>query len=284
MAYDPEEARMFASLASVPYCDNLNPVLDWTCIACKDSKTPLVPGRIRIIDGDHFNATRIIVGKLRDQPGCLMAFRGSNNLENWIRDFQFWEIQPSMYEDCDGCKVHHGFYEIWKNVRGLAVAALEDVGCAPASLTDNAIYVTGHSLGAALTHLAMFTLQDHGFDVKKTYSFEAPRIGNRAFASAFDERFTRTFPVFRITHAMDPVPLLPPRAFGYVHVQTEVYYNKSGSYRICEAVEDRSCIRQYWDVPRLVLFNSGDHCASPLVPSGDICNPVGCAHSEEIVV
>ena len=41
---------------------------------------------------------------------------------------------------------------------------------------DNLLYITGHRLGAALTHLAMFTLNDAGWNISKTYSFEAPRI------------------------------------------------------------------------------------------------------------
>jgi len=280
--YDPEEARMFASLSSVTYCDEVKKVLDWTCTACADSKTALVPGQIKIVDGGTRNATRIIIGKLRDQAGCLMAFRGSDNLENWMRDLQAWQIGPTAFEHCEGCEVHRGFYDIWKNVEPLVLSALEDVGCAAVSLTENVLYVTGHSLGAALTHLSMFTLQEHGFDVKKTYSFEAPRIGNKAFSDTFTKRFTRAFPVFRITHYKDPVVHLPPEALGYTHVQTEVYYNKTGGYKICATVEDKQCADQFWDVPGMVAFHSGDHCSSPLVPNGDICNP-GCADLVTIV-
>lgn len=283
--YDENESRMFASLSSVSYCESMDKVYSWTCTACSESKTRLVPGKIRVVDAGTKNATRIIIGKLRDQSGCLMAFRGSNNVENWVRDFQFWEIDPSSFDGCDGCKVHHGFYDIWKNVREPALTALKDVGCKPdENDADNLLYVTGHSLGAALTQLAMFALDDAGFNIAKTYSFEAPRIGNKAFSEAFSSRFLRKFPVFRITHYMDPVPHLPPEALGYIHVQKEVYYNRTGSYKICENVEDRSCADKHWDILNLVAFHSGDHCSSPLVPNGDICNPVGCEPSMTTVV
>jgi len=283
MDYDPVEARMFASLSSVTYCVDLEKVLDWTCTSCADSKTALVPGRIKIIEGGTKNATRILVGKLRDQDGCVVAFRGSDNRENWIRDFEVWRIVPSTFDECDGCKVHSGFYDIWKNVRGLVMSALSDVGCAPAS-TDNVLYVTGHSLGAALTHLAMFSFEDAGFNVTKTYSFEAPRTGNRVFSDTFTQRFTRRFPVFRVTHHMDPVPHLPLQVMGYTHVQTEVYYNKTGGYKLCSQLEDKSCADQFRDVAGLVIFHSGDHCRSSLVPNGDICNPIGCGKDLSIIV
>jgi hypothetical protein len=249
----------------------------------------LVKGKIKVMDAGEYNATRVLVGKLRDQSGCLVAFRGSDNVMNWVRDFQFWDIRPTAFKDCIGCEVHSGFYEIWKNVEDLVVGALSDVGCSNDKKSkDNAIYVTGHSLGAALTHISMFALHDQGFHVTKTYSFEAPRIGNKAFSQAFSQRFVRKFPVYRITHYMDPVVHLPPEDFGYEHVETEVYYDSAGGYRVCAAAagtenETSSCANQFWNIPDMVTFHSGDHCTSSLVPNKDICNPVGCGSKQLIV-
>lgn len=276
--YDPDEAQMFASLSSVTYCESMDRVLDWTCGACAESKTRLIPGKIKIVDGGAANATRVLVGRLQDQSGCLVAFRGSDNLMNWIRDLQYYEVVPTTFEDCDGCKVHSGFYTIWKNVRDLVVNALQEIQCDQA---NNLLYVTGHSLGAALTHLAMFHFANAGFAVAKSYSYEAPRIGNKAFAAAFSDRFSRKFPVYRITNRQDPVVHLPPEAFGYSHVQTEVHYNSTGGYKVCDDSEDASsgCADSYWNIPGMLALHSGDHCASDLVPNGDICNPQGCQSS-----
>lgn len=276
--YDPVIARSFASLSSMTYCSDATKILDWTCGPCQDAKTKLVPGKIRIIDAGARNATRIVVGKLADQHGCLMAFRGSDNAENWLRDFEAWKLHPEPYSDCKGCKVHHGFYTIWDNVKDLVLRSINEVGCgkfAP-STPDNLLYITGHSLGAALTHLAMFSLSDAGWVIAKTYSFEAPRTGNKAFSDGFNSRFTRKFPVFRITHYRDPIVHLPPEAFGYNHVPAEVYYDKNGDYTVCEDGEDEKCADQFSDIPGMIAFHSGDHCSSSLVPNGDICNPKGC--------
>ena len=184
--YDPSIAQHFASLSSATYCGNTTGVLDWTCQACVDSATPLVPGKIRIIDSGTKNATRVIVGKLKDQHGCLMIFRGSDNVQNFITDLDAWEIKPTDFVDCKGCRVHSGFYQIWEQVQDEVMAAIHDVGCAQYRMRghnpDNLLYITGHSLGAALTHLAMFTLNNAGWNISKTYSFEAPRIGNNAFS------------------------------------------------------------------------------------------------------
>lgn len=259
----------------------MRPVLNWTCTACKDSKTPLVPGKIRIIDSGIDNATRIVIGKIADQNGCVVAFRGSDNTMNFLRDAQYYRVHPSNgYLDCDGCLVHSGFYEVWEWLRDQVKQSLVEVGCSPdASSVDNLLYVTGHSLGAALTHLAMFTLHDDGFKIAESYSFEAPRVGNKAFSDTFSKRFTRKFPVFRITHSQDPVVHLPPVEVGFQHVQQEIWYNSTGGYKMCPNVEDTSCSGQYWDVPWMAWEHRGDHCASPLVPNGDICMPVGCVNT-----
>jgi hypothetical protein len=286
-AFDIEEAKRFASLASLTYCEDTSKVIAWTCQACIDSKTPVKPGSVRIIDAGSLNATRIVIAKLRDQNGCLMSFRGSNNVLNWVRDFQTWEVKPTAFADCDGCKVHDGFFEIWKNVQDVVVKTVRDVGCSQEAGADNLLYITGHSLGAALTHLAMFALDSAGFQVAKSYSFEAPRVGNTAFREAFSNLFTRKTPVYRITHAQDPVVHVPPEAFGFSHVEKEVWFDSEGGYKVATEAGDPSCADQYWNVPDMIAFHVGDHCGTTpgtLLPNNDFCNPVGCAGSSNVVV
>jgi len=71
------------------YCENTQQVEDWTCQPCKDSNTSMVPGQVKVLDVGIRNKTRIVVGKLQDQDGCILAFRGSSNARNWISDFAF---------------------------------------------------------------------------------------------------------------------------------------------------------------------------------------------------
>lgn len=280
-AYDPDLAKQFASLASVPYCQDATHVLDWTCKTCADAQTALVPGKIRLIDLGTKNATRVLIGKLRDQHGCLLSFRGSDNIRNWIEDLQIYRVMPRDYSDCKGCKVHDGFYKLWSDIQDPVMRALREVGC-DQSGSDNVLYITGHSLGAALTHLAMFTLDAAGFNISKTYSFEAPRVGNKEFSEAFTDRFGRLVPVFRITHHKDPVPHLPLESMGYKQVQSEVYYNQHGVWKICQQLEDKTCADQFWNLPDLLLLHTGDHCSSSLLSNGDICNPDCAAVSVEV--
>jgi len=272
---------MMASLSSASYCHDETQILDWTCQACKDSKVSMKPGGIKtVVDSRELNATRVLVGKLKDTSGCLLAFRGSATVESWIRDFSI--LKKSVQEDFEGCerhrfhgcRVHSGFLKIWKNVKAGVLKALDDVGCTPYS-GENHLYMTGHSLGAALANLAAFDLESSGFQIAKTYTFESPRIGNKAFADAFDTHFSSRIPVFRITHNADIIVHAPPRLMSYHHVGQEAWYDKDGDYRVCKHSEDSSCANQFsrhFPHPSDIF----DHCDSPLVPSGHICDPVGC--------
>jgi len=272
---------MMASLSSVASCHDEAKILDWSCQPCKDSQTPMAPGKVRVIDVGNYNATRIIIGKLRDQPGCLTAFRGSSNAYNWVRDFQFAQVD---FDDCKGCKVHSGFTHIWQRIEDNVLRALRDVGCEEGG-KDELIYVTGISLGAAMAHVAMWSLDFAGFKVAKTYTFESPRVGNEAFAEAFNNAFSRRFPVFRITHHQDPVVHTPFVWMGYRHVGTEVYYDGHGKFKQCEKnTEDESCSNQWGNFPSLLLSHRDDHCNSPLVPNGNICEPVGCDDPRQFMV
>eukprot|EP00927_Polykrikos_kofoidii_P079340 TRINITY_DN76124_c0_g1_i1.p1 TRINITY_DN76124_c0_g1~~TRINITY_DN76124_c0_g1_i1.p1 ORF type:complete len:336 (-),score=27.39 TRINITY_DN76124_c0_g1_i1:166-1086(-) len=271
--YDEETARKFAFLSAITYCDDTTYVSDWTCASCKEAGVALKNGSIHVVDGGLGNAVRILIGKLRDEHGCVVAFRGTDSPWNWYRNIQYWFVKPVSFEGCNGCEVERGFYSAWVAVRNKVFEALSLAGCDPAIEPDNLLYITGHSFGAALTHLAMFDLASRGFVIAKTYSFGAPRVGNDVFTKEFSSRFDREIPVFRITHAQDPVVHVPPASWGYRHVQVEVYYNRDGNYALCEHFEDPSCSGKFRNWLDSVLFHSGDHCATPLIANGDLCNP-----------
>lgn len=227
---------------------------------------------------------------------------------NWMRNLEYWEVIPQTFPDCHGlknhstervtCRVHGGFYKIWQNVKDDILKALSDLKCKD----EGQLYITGHSLGAALSHLAMFSLQAAGYNIAKSYTFEAPRVGNTAFAQEFYHSFTRKFPVYRITHWKDPVVHVPPQMLGFQHVDREVWYDKEGKYTVCEkCTEDRcpdACANQFYNIPDMFLNDRHEHCYNDaLLPGHGFCNPPGCktqdpdrdahsrdAHSSHLIV
>ncbi|WP_437302847.1 lipase family protein [Sorangium sp. So ce388] len=95
-----------------------------------------------------------------------------------------------------------------------------DAGTAPGKL--EALYITGHSLGAAMAVLAaarLFTDGRYG-DLRQllrgVYTFGQPMVGDAAFAARAGELFGDRY--FRFLYANDIVPRLPPLSTGrFVH-------------------------------------------------------------------
>lgn len=71
--------------------------------------------------------------------------------------------------------------------------------------SNYSIYVTGHSLGAALAILCAADLVVVGkLPVAGVYTFGGPRVGNLAFSQWYNQNIAPE--VFRFTHRHDIVP------------------------------------------------------------------------------
>ena len=81
------------------------------------------------------------------------------------------------------------------------------------------VYVTGHSLGAALATLTAADLSNYGIKNVQLYNYGSPRVGNTAFAN-FYPSLVKT--VIRVTHHKDIVPHVPMHE-RYTHIQGEYY-------------------------------------------------------------
>ena len=120
------------------------------------------------------------------------------------------------------------------------LAAMRANMTAAAAAAGVPVTIVGHGASGALATLAALELADAGVPVAELVTFGAPRVGNKAFASHFEDSVA--FPVHRVTHARDPVPHMPSAAAGFSHVGTEVFFNKASSaYKVCARGEDPSC-------------------------------------------
>ena len=74
------------------------------------------------------------------------------------------------------------------------------------------------------------------------YTFGEPRAGNSDWAADFDKYVPNAY---RVTHAADIVPHLPPEVFlawRYEHSSQEIWYNEEcTSYTACKANDDPDC-------------------------------------------
>jgi hypothetical protein len=116
------------------------------------------------------------------------------------------------------------------------------------------VYITGHSLGAAIAlHAAVEVAGgSHASRFAGMYTFGQPRVGNSAFATWAASTLGRS-PHFRVTHRRDPVPHLPLEVMGFRHPEREVSPLVGQGRR----ARSRRMERVTWLATRLQIFYSG---------------------------
>lgn len=75
------------------------------------------------------------------------------------------------------------------------------------------LYVTGHSKGGSLAHLAAYRLVRAGIAPTEVYTFAAARAGDRDFAAAYNQVCPATW---RFEYRDDLVPHIPPHTSGWL--------------------------------------------------------------------
>lgn len=119
-------------------------------------------------------------------------------------------------------------------------------------------HIHTHTLTGALATLAAADLHtNHSIVIDSIYTFGSPRVGNQPFAMFYTEALTHTHTHnWRVVHAQDPVPHVPPVLLGFWHAPREVWYNEGQeSYRVCDSTgEDYTCSNQ-----NLFQFHIKDH-------------------------
>lgn len=158
----------------------------------------------------------------RNDSIILAAFRGTEPkaLADWLTDIDIRLVAGP------GGMVHQGFlgalFDVWWEFR----AALDSLR-EPAR--PRTLWLTGHSLGAALATLATAKLRlEDDQPVAGLYTFGSPRVGNGDFASRLDVEFRPQ--AFRFVNNRDVVTRIPPRLVGYRHLGTESYFDAGGAF------------------------------------------------------
>jgi triacylglycerol lipase len=157
-----------------------------------------------------------------------LVIRGSETLSDWVDDL---DVSQTAYSLVAGYgNVHAGFMGIYAT---MSPAVLPAVNNALQKLGANAkaLYFAGHSLGAALSTLAVpDVLTNSNLDRSKTsifhYSLASPRVGDPDFYYQYAYPLV---PTYRIIDTEDVVPDLPPSVvpiFDYIykHVGLTVTY------------------------------------------------------------
>jgi len=229
-------------------------------------------------------------------PRLILAFRGTYSIANTIADLstipQEYVPYPGGDDDdkstsdfiaprtapdpdtppadppkCTNCTVHTGFYSSWLNTRKVI---LPDVTAALQKYPNYKLVLVGHSLGGAVAALAGLDFKARGWKPHVT-TFGEPRLGNKHFTKYLDDRFditsnhtSNTF--HRVTHAGDPIPLLPLEEWGFEMHSEEIFISQPdlpvslADIHYCDGDADENCIagsdrdKGGWELPARFKF------------------------------
>ncbi|MEL4897110.1 lipase family protein [Crocosphaera sp. Alani8] len=155
-----------------------------------------------------------------------IAIRGTDNLENWILDFDYIEHRFDTREpnkDPLIMNFHSGFY---KGTIGIYEDIISNQNLSPSYAT----HITGHSLGGAVAAILMILLYHDGYSIDQCVTFGQPKVTDAKGAKRCED-----LPLLRIIDEKDIVPSLPPNTLlnltkgKYEHFASEIILH-SGYY------------------------------------------------------
>jgi len=148
----------------------------------------------------------------------LVAVRGTMNEQEWANDALALVPRPSPF---GAGAVGTGFWDIYDSMTlsdmqgGNQRTSAADAIATLVKGAPGKVWVTGHSLGAALATYLAADLQKAlaGANVEfDPYFFASPRPGTSDYANAYQQAVTA---YSLINYALDLVPMVPPDALGY---------------------------------------------------------------------
>lgn len=177
----------------------------------------------------------------------VFSFRGTYSMLDVLEDIEFWEQQafvplraPRPIADV---QVADGFWSIYsgsptgsKSMQQQLFDLLDKYQTSTQPIYQ--LFITGHSLGAALfelftVDLALSPYRDIAY---RNYNYACPLVGGPEFAQFYDSQPRELDPAtrtLRIQNTYDIVPCSPPQLFGYQHVGDAyllAFYNKNAGW------------------------------------------------------
>ena len=223
-------------------------------------------------------STQVVWAQHGELPIVLISFRGTE-----IRDGQeadIWADLDFFQEEIEGWgKVHGGFRAAFASVENnLLMTKLEEIRD-----QEIGIWITGHSLGAALATLMTARILDEmsrgaKFNLKGLYTFGSPRVGNKEFAARFDETAAEHgVSVMRFRHGADAVTRIPfsiPLVISYQHVGTVVYMSPDGERLLYGTADRWEGLRDAFEHHSMVTYYDKivHHLASPRLGVYKVCD------------
>ncbi len=191
------QLSMFANISAITYD---NP---------KDSKNKFKSFGFDIVE--FFDISGAQAYLLKDMNGIhVLSFRGTEVTQ---KSDVLADLKSGKNIEACGGKVHVGFKgeinKVWPAIEK-AIANIDT------------LYITGHSLGAAMATIASSRVQSK---VAALITFGSPRVGNQEFVNSLNVTH------YRVQNNCDDVTKVPFKLMGFRHHGTHKYMNFHGEFR-----------------------------------------------------
>jgi len=206
-------------------------------------------GRVHTFIDDPTSDIQIGITINDEQKNLAIVFRGSESLKDWYYDLQVYKHNLK-----DDIWIHSGFYNQLHsdNIHLCIIAKIKSI---IQEHPDYKIFVTGHSLGGALSTLFGYILSHEIENMVTVVSFASPRIGNKPWKKSFENKSNLTH--FRVSNNRDLITATPN--INYYHVGTDIrlyndsyYINVGKTHSCCDfsiftnwSINDHSCDLYY---------------------------------------
>ena len=147
---------------------------------------------------------------LKGADSHVLSFRGTEVTE---KSDVLADLKAGKNLEASGGKVHVGFKDELNKLWPAITVSLANI---------DALYVTGHSLGAAMATIAASRIQTK---VIALVTFGSPRAGNQEFVNSLSVTH------YRVQNNCDDVTKVPFRLMGFRHHGTHKYMNFDGEFR-----------------------------------------------------
>ena len=157
----------------------------------------------------------------------VTVFRGSESKLDWIYDFMVCKsrLYPEQYDNCcvhTGCLKQLHTNDVYLKILEIIKAQLKEH-------PDYEVFITGHSLGAALATLCGFEFSHNLNNNITVVSFASPRVGNQNFKDAFDAK--ENLKHYRVTNDRDAITAAPMIFYKHVGINIVLSENKCELYK-----------------------------------------------------
>jgi len=216
-AYSDRMAWIMAHMAKLAYIK-----FEENDLELKRLEYSLRSGWFNLIKTFNKNGTQAFLAK--NDEFSVLSFRGTQP-DRW-EDVRT-DIKVLKERTING-KVHAGFKKAYNDISD---EILEEFR---ANLGEMPLYITGHSLGAALATVATQELGDEFNDqIAACYTFGSPRVGDGTYEKSIKA------PFYRIVNTTDIVTLVPIIFGTFVHVGDPRYLSRrrvDGVYQLYRGI------------------------------------------------